>query len=99
MSISQTPVPRFSEPPGEYSQRYMGDLVRALNQFARIVSNPGQGRNTFLVLTDLHSDDVGLEPGSLYKDGTYVKISTLDVAALRGASLTVSLGTVTVTVT
>lgn len=99
MTSAQTGPPRFPNPPEEYSQSFMQDLVRALHQFSNVVMNPGEGRNTFLVLTNLQSDDLGLEPGTLYKDGGFVKISMLNSAAVRSASLSTFTGTVTVTIT
>jgi hypothetical protein len=67
------------------------------------MQNPGEGRNTALVLTNLQTDDQGLEPGSLYQgansDGLmgYVKITLADISALRGNVSTGSVGSVTVT--
>lgn len=96
MSAPKVAVPLFPTPPREYSQRYMADMQRTFAQFAQAILTPGEGRNTFLVLTALPSDDVGLEAGSLYKDGNTVKISVLNIAAVRGASLEASVGDVTV---
>ena len=67
------------------------------------MQNPGEGRNTALVLTNLQTDDQGLEPGSLYQgansDGLmgYVKITLADISALRGNVSTGFVGSVTVT--
>jgi len=54
-------------------------------------------------LTNLQTDDQGLEPGSLYQgansDGLmgYVKITLADISALRGNVSTGLVGSVTVT--
>lgn len=89
-------VPLFARPPAEYDAKWAMDLQRTFAQFAQAVLNPGEGRNTFLVLTDLQDDDVGLEVGTVYKSGNDLKISVLNIAAVRGASFAATVGTVTV---
>lgn len=92
-------LPLFPRAPREYNQQYQSDLVRAFDQYIRIMLNPGEGRNTFTVFTDLQTDDIGLEEGSVYRDGNVLKVSLLHIAALRGASTSTSTGTVTVSIT
>lgn len=96
MTQVRVSVPLFPNPPKEYSQKWASDLQRTFAQFAQAILTPGQGRNTFIVLTDLQDDDVGLEIGSLYKLGNEIKISVLNTASVRGASMTASVGNVTV---
>lgn len=91
--------PFFAAPPAEYRQSYMADIVRSFSQALEQLYNPGQGRFTFIVLTDLQTDDVDLEPGAVYRLGRQLYVSTLDAASLRGASMTSGTGTVTVTIT
>jgi len=96
MSRPISGLPRPPLPREEYSKEWADDLVRMLAQLIDIMTNPGQGRNTFLVLTALPDSDVGLEPGTLYKSGNDVKITVANIAAPSGASLTISPGTVTI---
>lgn len=92
MSRPRVAVPLFPNPPKEYSQRYMADMQRVLAQFAQAVLTPGEARATFMVLTDLQEDDYLLETGALYKNGNELKITVDNVASLRGAHATSSVG-------
>lgn len=69
-------LPFFSIPPAEYQQQYFAELVRSFSIYLQQQQNPGEGRNTRLVLTDLPTSPDGLEPGTLYQDGGFVKIVT-----------------------
>lgn len=92
-------IPFFPEPPREYSQAHMAQLIKAFAVFAYQMRNPGQGRNTFTVFTNLQTDDVGLEQGSVYRHGNELRVSLVDMAAVRGVSATAQVGSVTVTTT
>tara|TARA_R110000796_G_scaffold57055_1_gene131880 strand:- start:129 stop:329 length:201 start_codon:yes stop_codon:yes gene_type:complete len=61
--------------------------------------NPGEGRLTKLTLTDLQTDDSGLETGALFQQGGFVKIALINTASVRGSSGTSAVGTVTVVIT
>jgi len=61
--------------------------------------NPGEERATRLTLTDLPTDDSGLENGALFQQDGFVKITRINVPHVRGSSATGSVGTVTVTIT
>ena len=76
MSSNQVAPPRLPEPPTEYTQQYMADLVRSLQVFIEQERNPGEMRGTKLTLTDLPTSATGLETGSLYNDGGTVKVAT-----------------------
>ena len=95
--------PFFPIPPQEYDKRYFDEVIRSFAVYLDQMQNPGEGRNTSLVLTNLQTDDQGLEPGSLYQgansDGLmgYVKITLADISALRGNVSTGLVGSVTVT--
>ena len=95
--------PFFPIPPQEYDQTYFDEVIRSFAVYLDQMQNPGEGRNTALVLTNLQTDDQGLEAGSLYQgvnsDGLmgYVKITLADISSLRGNSVTGSVGSVTVT--
>mgnify|MGYP003109088852 FL=1 len=75
MSSNQVAPPRLPEPPVEYTQGYMADLVRSLQVFIEQERNPGEMRGTKLTLTDLPTSATGLEAGSLYNDGGTVKVA------------------------
>jgi len=94
--IGPSGIPYFGNPPQEYSQRFMTDLVRAFAQFAALTTNPGEMRGTKIVLTDLPDGDQGLEAGTLYRDGTSVKIASNNISAPSTVALTSSLGDVIV---
>lgn len=91
------PVPFFAEPPATYSQRHMSDVLRSFATYANQMRNPGEGRHTELVLTNLQQGDSGLEVGALYLDLNSVKITTGYISAPSGADVTLSDGAVTVT--
>tara|TARA_B100000282_G_C31737279_1_gene494164 strand:+ start:4084 stop:4314 length:231 start_codon:yes stop_codon:yes gene_type:complete len=76
MSSNQVAPPRLPEPPTEYTQQYMADLVRSLQVFIEQERNPGEMRGTKLTLTDLPTSATGLETGTLYNDGGTVKVAT-----------------------
>ena len=76
-------LPFFPVPPEQYDQQYMEEVMRAFSVYMTQVQNPGEGRNTELVLTNLQLDDQGL---------------VADASNVRGNSATGSVGSVTVTV-
>lgn len=66
--------PRLPEPPQEYTQQYMADLIRALDVFISQERNPGELRGTKITLTELPTSATGLESGALYNDAGTVKV-------------------------
>ena len=88
--------PYFPIPPQEYQQRYLAEVVRSFATYLEQMQNPGEGRNTELVLTNLQTDDSGLETGALFQQGGFVKITLTDMPHVRGSTATGSVGTVTV---
>ena len=66
---------RFTVPPKEYNQRYFADLTRKLSVFVQQEINPGEGRATRFTMTNLRTDDQGLEVGGLFNWGGIVKIA------------------------
>ena len=95
MSSRDTASPRLPLPIGDVDQNYIIDLVRALDFFIQQSDNPGEGRNTKTVFTAMPTSDVGLEVGTLYRQGNDVKISLINIAGVDGSSATTSIGTVT----
>jgi hypothetical protein len=89
-------LPFFPVAPQEYDQVYMDEVVRAFSVYLQQMQNPGEGRNTQLVLTNLQTDDVGLETGALFQQSGFVKITLIDTPHVRGSSATGGVGTVTV---
>jgi hypothetical protein len=67
-------LPFFPVPPSEYSQQYMAELARAFSVALQQMQNPGEGRNTTLVLTNLPTSASGLESGSVWNDSGTLKI-------------------------
>lgn len=90
-------LPYFPVPPKEYSQQYFAELVRAYSNYMQQVQNPGEGRNTFTVFTNLQTDDSGLEAGAVFNHGGYLKVSEINTPHVRGSSATGGVGSVTVT--
>jgi len=82
MSSNQIAPPRLPEPPVEYTQQYMADLIRALELFIAQERNPGEMRGTKLTLTELPTSASGLETGALYNDSGTVKIVTSSLAGI-----------------
>ena len=76
MAQIQIPPPRLPEPPVEYTQQYLADLVRALEIFIAQERAPGEIRGTKITLTDLPISASGLETGALFNDSGTVKIVT-----------------------
>lgn len=93
----KTPLPIFPTPPGTYSQQYMNDLISALNRFSAVVANPGEGRQSSLVLTGLSQSDYGLEPGGLFQVAGVVRVALMNSAYPPSLSATGRVGTVAVT--
>lgn len=91
--------PYFAIPPQEYNQTYMTEIIRSFSVFLEQYQNPGEGRNTKLTLTQLQSNDQGLEVGALFEYSGDIKITRLNVAYVGGESATGSVGAVTVTIT
>lgn len=74
MSSNQIAPPRLPDPPEVLDQRYMQDLIRALELFIQQERNPGELRGTRITLTDLPTSASGLETGALYNDSGTIKI-------------------------
>jgi len=75
MSSNQVAPPRLPEPPAEYTQQYMSDLVRSIQVFIEQERNPGEMRGTKITLTALPTSASGLETGALYNDSGTVKVA------------------------
>lgn len=91
-----TNLPFFGVPPREYKAEYFNRLIQDFAVYLRRMQNPGEGRNTQLVLTNLQTDDSGLENGGLFQQEGFVKIAIAYMPHVRGSAATASVGTVTV---
>ena len=90
--------PFFPIPPTEYNQPYFAEIIRAFSVYLEQQQNPGEGRNTFLVLTNLQNNDFGLETGALFEVDGFVKITKTNTPHVVGSSGTGGVGSVTVTI-
>jgi len=90
--------PFFPVPPGEYSRGWMAELVRSFSVYLEQMQNPGEGRATFMVLTNLQTSDYGLETGALFQQNGFVKVTLANAPHVVGVVGTGSVGSVTVTV-
>ena len=90
--------PYFPVPPTEYNQPYFAEIIRSFSVYLEQQQNPGEGRNTFLVLTNLQNDDFGLEAGTLFEVDGFVKITKANTPHVVGSSATGGVGSATVTI-
>jgi len=88
--------PYFPVPPPEYQRSYFAEVIRSFSTYVDQMQNPGEGRHTFLVCTNLQTDDVGLETGALFQQAGFVKITLINTPHVRGSSATGQVGIVTV---
>ena len=94
------PLPFLPIPPSEYQQSvFLAEIVRAISIYMQNERNPGEGRNTAMVLTNPQSNDQGLETGALFQQGGFVKITQANTPHVAGLAATTSVGSVTVTTT
>lgn len=70
------PLPYLPVPPAQYDQRYFAELVQSIAIYIQQERNPGEGRFTNVVLTDLPTSATGLPPGTLWNDSGTVKVAT-----------------------
>jgi len=89
--------PYFPIPPQEYDQEYFAEVIRSFSTYVNQQQNPGEGRNTFIVLTDVQENDQGLEVGAVFQQDGFLKITRANVPHLAGVSSTGAIGSVTVT--
>ena len=94
------PTPYFPTPPMDYEPRYMAELVRAISLYAGQLNNPGEGRNTFTVFTNLQSEsNAGLEVGAVFEVDGALHVVKSNKPYVAGLSASGVLGAVTVSTT
>jgi hypothetical protein len=76
----------------------MAQLVRAFSVFVQQVNNPGDAVYSNLRLTNLPTNDQGLQTGALFQHDGFVKITQENAPHVAGVSGTLVLGTVTVVI-
>ena len=92
-------LPFFAVPPIQYEQQYFANLTRSFAVYMEQQQNPGEERATRLTLTDLQTDDSGLETGALFQQDGFVKITLINTPHVRGSAASGGVGTVTVATT
>jgi len=90
--------PQFQKAPSEYDPQYMNNMVNMLNALMVSLRNPGEGRQTSMVLTALPTNDSGIEPGAVFSVNGSLKVSTLNTAYLAGVQGKSIIGAVGVTI-
>ena len=90
-------LPFFPVPPTDYRQQYFAEMVRSFSVYLENQQNPGEGRNTQLVITALPTDDSGLESGQLFQHDGVVRVPLAHSPYVRGSAGTGAVGGVTVT--
>ena len=88
--------PLFPVAPKEYKSDYMAAVVSAFSVFLEQVQNPGDLRATTLTLTDLQTNNQGLEVGALFQVTGVVHITLANMPYVAGTSATTAVGQVTV---
>jgi hypothetical protein len=89
--------PTFPRPPEEYDQRHFQDLARSLEALVVAIRTAGEGRQTTIVLTNLQSNDVGLEVGTIFQVAGVLRVSMANLPYVTGNSATGGVGSVSVT--
>jgi hypothetical protein len=89
--------PQFQKAPDAYSSVYLNNLVNMLNVLMNSLRSPGEGRQTTLVLTNLPSNDSGLEPGEIFVVNGVLRTPLLYSPYASGVKATGAIGTVSVT--
>lgn len=96
MSSRRLSPPQFPVPPQNYEQSYMSSLVQSFSAFLRQNINPGDIRATDLTLTDLPTNDSGLEVGAVFQQDGILKITLSHKPHPAGVAASSAVGTVTV---
>lgn len=89
--------PQFPNAPETYNQPFMAQIVRSFSVFLQQINTPGIWRATTLTLTELQSDDSGLEIGAVFEHSGFLKIAQVNTSHARGSVGTSAVGSVTVT--
>ena len=99
MSSRRLVRPQFPVPPGMYDQSYMASVVQSFSVFLEQLNNPSNVRATDITLTDLPTNDSGLEVGAVFQQDGILKITLSHKPHPAGVAASSAVGTVTVTTT
>lgn len=88
----------FPNPPEDYTQDYMAQLTRTFSVFQEQINTPGEARATGITLTNLQTDDSGLETGAVFEHGGALRVPVINSPYVRGSVGTSAVGSVTVTI-
>ena len=75
---------------------YFAEVLRAYSTYLLGIQNPGEGRNTFTVFTNLQQNDYQLEEGATFQVDGVLRVVILNKPHPAGVSSTGSVGEVTV---
>ena len=89
--------PFFPIPPSEYDLNYFNEVIRSFSVYLDQAQNPGEGRHTNLVLTNLPNNDSGLEEGSIFVVDGVLRIPVVSKPFAASFLSTGQVGSVTVT--
>ena len=90
--------PFFPTAPSEYSKSYMDALIQSFAVYIEQQQNPGEGRNTTIVLTNLAGNDSALELGTIYQIDGILRVSQANAPTPAGVSGTGQVGSVSVVI-
>jgi len=76
MSSRNLAKPIFPLAPEQYSRQYMDALVQSFSVYLEQYQNPGEGRATKTVMTDIPTTPVDLEDGTVWVDSTILRVGT-----------------------
>lgn len=91
-------LPYLPVPPNEYDARYFREILRSISTFMNNTRNPGEGRNTTIVLTNLQQHDQNLEPGTVFQQDGILKVVLPYKPHPAGNQATANVGNVTVSI-
>lgn len=96
MASRSVPFPLFPNPPQQYDQRFFNEFIRSFLIYMNNIQNPGEGRNTTVVLTALKSSDQGLAPGAVFQNDGILRVSLINQPYLAPVTCAGQLGAVSV---
>lgn len=87
--------------PTDYAPTYFNQLVRQIEEALNTLNHPVLAKcdQLFIDINTLPSTGAGLRAGTVFRDGVFLKIVREGDVYIDTYSITVSLGTITVTTT
>ena len=77
-------LPFFPLPPEEYNWQYFAETLQSFATYMQNTQNPGEGRYTFMVLTNLQTDEIGLEEGAVFSHEGQLRTPVPHSSYVRG---------------